>query len=80
MPHGINCIIQPSGLRLPRKHIARVVLSQQQKDILDSVCARLGQSESETLRAAFMEYAKSINMVTEKVHQKNRSRSASELA
>jgi len=28
------------------------------------------QSESETLRIAFMEYAKSINLITEKVHGK----------
>jgi hypothetical protein len=28
----------------------------------------LGQSESETLRLAFLEYAKSISLITEKVH------------
>jgi hypothetical protein len=31
---------------------------------------KLGQSESETLHVAFLEYAKSINLITEKVHGK----------
>jgi len=31
---------------------------------------KLGQSESETLRVAFLEYAKSISLITEKVHGK----------
>ncbi len=53
---------------MPRKNIVRVVLSAPQKDILDCICVKLGQSESETLRVAFMEYAKSISLVTEKVH------------
>jgi hypothetical protein len=44
-----------------RKHIVRVVLSQQHKELLDQICEKkLGQSESETLRVAFLEYAKSI--------------------
>jgi hypothetical protein len=51
-----------------KKHIVRVVLSQQQKELLDRICHKLGQSESETLRIAFLEYAKSISLVTEKVH------------
>jgi hypothetical protein len=53
-----------------KKHIVRVVLSQQQKELLDKICQKLGQSESETLRIAFLEYAKSISLVTEKVHGK----------
>ena len=53
---------------LPRKHIVRVVLSPQHKEILDNICLKLGQSESETLRVAFLEYAKSISLITEKVH------------
>jgi hypothetical protein len=56
------------GSGLPRKYIARVVLSPQHKEILDNICARLGQSESETLRVAFLEYARSISLITEKVH------------
>jgi hypothetical protein len=51
-----------------KKHIVRVVLSPQQKELLDRICHKLGQSESETLRIAFLEYAKSISLVTEKVH------------
>jgi len=53
-----------------RKHIVRVVLSPQHKELLDRICQKLGQSESETLRIAFLEYAKSISLVTEKVHGK----------
>jgi len=53
-----------------RKHIVRVVLSKQQKELLDRICQKLGQSESETLRIAFLEYAKSISLVAEKVHGK----------
>jgi hypothetical protein len=54
--------------KLPRRDIVKVVLSRQQKEILDHICQKLGQSESETLRTAFMEYARSISLVTEKVH------------
>ena len=43
-------------------------LSPQHKEILDHICMRLGQSESETPRVAFLEYAKSISLITEKVH------------
>ena len=46
----------------------KVVLSRQQREILDYICQRLGQSESETLRVAFLEYARSLSLVTEKVH------------
>jgi len=55
---------------LPRKHIVRVVLSPQHKEMLDNICSKLGQSESETLRVAFLEYAKDISLITEKVHGK----------
>jgi hypothetical protein len=55
---------------LPRKDIVKVVLSRQQREILDVICRKLGQSESETLRVAFMEYARSLSLVTEKVHGK----------
>ena len=52
---------------LPRRDIVKVVLSRQQREILDVICQRLGQSESETLRVAFLEYARSLSLVTEKV-------------
>jgi hypothetical protein len=56
--------------KLPKKPIVRVVLSKEQREILDKIAAKLGQSESETMRMAFMEYAKSISLITEKVHGK----------
>jgi uncharacterized protein (DUF927 family) len=58
------------GQKVAKKHIVRVVLSPQQKELLDWICHKLGQSESETLRIAFLEYAKSISLVTEKVHSR----------
>ncbi|MEM3536673.1 MAG: ribbon-helix-helix protein, CopG family [Candidatus Bathyarchaeia archaeon] len=53
---------------MAKKHIVRVVLSPQHKELLDRICLKLGQSESETMRVAFLEYAKSISLITEKVH------------
>ncbi len=53
-----------------QENIGRVVLSPQHKEILDNICVKLGQSESETLRIAFIEYARSISLVTEKVHSR----------
>ena len=55
---------------MPKKPIVRVVLSREQREVLDRIAARLGQSESETMRMAFMEYAKELSLVTEKVHGK----------
>jgi hypothetical protein len=37
-------------------------------EILRQIAGRLSQSESETVRAAFMEYAKGLSVVTEKAH------------
>jgi hypothetical protein len=51
-----------------KKHIVRVVLSKQQKELLDKICYKLGQSESETMRVAFLQYAEKLNLVSEKVH------------
>jgi hypothetical protein len=56
------------GQKVARKHIVRVVLSPQQKELLDRICQKLGQSESETLRIAFLRYAEKLSLVTEKVH------------
>jgi hypothetical protein len=53
---------------LAKKHIVRVVLSRQQKELLDRICFKLGQSESETMRVAFLQYAEKLNLVSEKVH------------
>jgi hypothetical protein len=56
------------GRDLPKRYVVKVLLSPQHKQLLDKICAKLGQSESETLRMAFMQYAKELNLVTEKVH------------
>jgi hypothetical protein len=55
---------------MPRKSIVRVVLSPQHKETLDIICRRLGQSESETLRMAFLQYAAKLSLIIEKVHGK----------
>jgi len=60
--------VQWDGQRVARKHIVRVVLSRQHKELLDQICQKLGQSESETLRMAFLQYAEKLSLVTEKVH------------
>ena len=53
---------------MAKKHIVRVVLSPQHKELLDRICEKLGQSESETMRMAFLQYAEKLSLVTEKVH------------
>jgi len=45
----------------------KVVLSRQQKQILEELARRLGTSESETLRMTLMDYAKQVSLVREKV-------------
>ncbi|MGC8896169.1 MAG: ribbon-helix-helix protein, CopG family [Candidatus Bathyarchaeia archaeon] len=45
-----------------------MVLSPQHKELLDKICLKLGQSESETLRIAFLQYAEKLNLLTEKIH------------
>jgi hypothetical protein len=54
---------------MPRKCIAKVVLSREQKGILNELARRLGTSESETLRTALMDYAKELSLVKEKLHK-----------
>jgi hypothetical protein len=61
---------------MARKHIVKVVLSKEQHEILKRLAMRLGTSESETLRTAFMEYAKSLNIITEYVHEPFNTNSA----
>jgi hypothetical protein len=55
---------------MPRKCIVKVVLSKQQREILDELARRLGTSESETLRMALMDYAKELSLVVEIIHRK----------
>ena len=54
---------------MPRKRIVKVVLSEEQKEILDELARRLGISESETLRMALMDYAKELSLIRERIHQ-----------
>jgi hypothetical protein len=37
-------VLPDNGYPLHRKHIVKVVLAQQHKEILDNICAKLGQS------------------------------------
>lgn len=55
---------------MARKVIAKVVLSKEQKEILNELKTRLGTSESETLRLSLMNYAKEIDMLKEIVQRK----------
>jgi hypothetical protein len=52
------------------RKVVRVYLSAEQKKLLERICKSLGLDESEALREAFMDYAKSISLITEKVHGK----------
>jgi hypothetical protein len=50
--------------------VVKVVLSKEQKEMLDELAVRLGTSESETLRMALMDYAKELDLVRERVQKK----------
>jgi len=54
---------------MPRKRMVKVVLSAEQKEILEELSKRLGTSESETLRMALMDYAKELSPMTERVRK-----------
>ncbi|HVO85678.1 MAG TPA: ribbon-helix-helix protein, CopG family [Candidatus Eisenbacteria bacterium] len=54
---------------MPRKRIVKVVLSNEQKEILDELAHRLGTSESETLRMALMDYAKELTLISERMQR-----------
>ncbi len=54
---------------MTRKCVVKAVLSKEQKVILVELARRLGTSESEMLRLAFMDYAKELNLVKETVHR-----------
>ncbi len=49
------------------RKVVKVYLSPQQKRILQCMCANLGLAESEALRTAFLDYAKNIGIVTERI-------------
>jgi hypothetical protein len=50
------------------RKVVKVYLPPQQKRVLQHMCISLGMAESEALRTAFLEYAKSLGFVAEKVH------------
>jgi len=50
------------------RKVVKVYLTPQQKKLLQRICQTLGMNESEVLRYAFMKYAESISLVTERVH------------
>jgi hypothetical protein len=52
-----------------RKKWIKVYLSKEQRRLLRRIAEGLGIGESEVLRQAFMEYAKSISLITETVHR-----------
>jgi len=58
---------------LGKKCVVKVVLSKEQKEILDELALRLGTSESETMRMALMDYAKELDLIREKMHRKAQS-------
>ncbi len=64
---------------MARKCVVKVVLSKEQREILNELARRLGTSESETLRLAFMDYAKELSMVKESIHRGKASSEAGQL-
>jgi hypothetical protein len=56
-------------MNMPKKRIVKVVLSEEQKEILAELARRLGTSESETLRMALMDYAKELSLIRERVQR-----------
>jgi len=56
-----------------RKKWTKVYLSKEQRGLLRRIAQGLGIGESEVLRQAFMEYAKSISLITERVHGRFRA-------
>ncbi|MEM1589422.1 MAG: ribbon-helix-helix protein, CopG family [Candidatus Bathyarchaeia archaeon] len=54
---------------MPRKRIVKVILSKEQKEMLEELARRLGTSESETMRIALMDYAKSLSLMEERVRR-----------
>jgi len=53
---------------MAKKCVVKVVLSKEQREILSELSRRLGTSESEMLRMAFMDYAKELSRVKERLH------------
>ena len=52
-----------------RKCVVKVWLSNEQREILSELARRLGASESEVLRLAFLDYAKELSLMKESLHR-----------
>lgn len=52
------------------RKVVKVYSTPEQKKLLERICQTLGMGESEVLRYGFMEYAKSVSLITEKMHGK----------
>jgi predicted DNA-binding protein len=65
-PVGLNL---KKVIEMPRKCVVKVVLSKEQKEILNELARRLGTSESETLRMALMDYVKELSLMRESIHR-----------
>jgi len=55
---------------MKRKDLVKVYLSDEQKSLLKRIAESLGIGESDVLRQGFMEYAKSISLITKKYMEK----------
>jgi predicted transcriptional regulator len=56
-------------IEMPRKCVVKVMLSKEQREILNELARRLGTSESETLRMALMDYVKELSLMKESIHR-----------
>lgn len=48
--------------------MVKVLLSKEQREILQRIALKLGLSESEVIRMALMDYAKELSVVKDKLH------------
>jgi DNA-directed RNA polymerase specialized sigma subunit len=49
------------------KKVVRSVFSRELYDVLQEIAEKLGLSESDLIRIAFMDYAQKLNKITEKL-------------
>gem|GEM_PF-965730 len=68
-PAPLQPAISSSKTILPRGFcvVAAQNLQQRHKELLYGICPKMGQSESEALRIAFLQYAEKLSLITEKV-------------
>lgn len=59
---------------MKRKDWVKAYLSSEQRRLLTRIAESLGIGESEVLREAFMEHAKSISLITKKYTERFRNR------